>query len=112
MENQMETGEEGRKGAPPAEGKSTLKFHYIKSTSFRVVHCHGCMGALAPDGSGLNVGFFSERVPIPQMTVYELNANGTLGDELVEQRISKSGVVREMEFMAFLNETDASALHA
>jgi hypothetical protein len=77
-------------------GKRTVSFHYIKSNSFRVVYVEGALGGPTPRGN-ISVSVFNERAPIPQKNVFEVLPTGELGAELVEQRISRDGVVREVE---------------
>jgi hypothetical protein len=78
--------------APP----STVTFHYVKSSHFRVVHTSGVFGGLNPDGS-LLVSVFSERAPLPDVTMQKVESNGQLGAEIIEARKSSDGIVREME---------------
>ncbi len=79
-----------------ASDKDRVKFHYIKSNHFRVVHVDGVFGGLSPTGD-IFASFFSQRPPIPTLTVQPLKENGELGDEILSERASKDGIVREME---------------
>lgn len=73
-----------------------IKFHYIKGHLFRVIHVDGAVGSISPTGD-IVVSLFSQRPPIPQLTVQAVMENGQLGDEIVDERISKDGLVREVE---------------
>jgi len=75
---------------------STVTFHYVKSNHFRVVHASGVFGGLNPDGT-LLVSVFSERAPLPDVTMQKVESNGQIGAEIVEARKSSDGIVREME---------------
>jgi hypothetical protein len=75
---------------------STVTFHYVKSNLFRVVHVNGAFGGLSPDGN-MFIALYSERAPLPDVTVQKIEDNGQIGAELVEQRQSSGGIVREME---------------
>jgi hypothetical protein len=75
---------------------STVTFHYVKSNYFRMVHANGVFGGINPDGS-LLVTVFSERAPLPDITVQKVESNGQVGAEIMEQRKASSGIVREME---------------
>ena len=79
---------------PPEKDK--VKFHYIKANGFRVVHMDGVFGGLSPTGD-IFMSIFSQRPPIPQITVQPVKENGELGDELVSERTVKEGLVREIE---------------
>ena len=75
---------------------SKLKFDYIKSNVFRVIHADGVIGGPTPRLS-IHMDFWSERFPIPQQTVHEVNPDGGLGEELKEERQSRKAIVREVE---------------
>jgi hypothetical protein len=74
-----------------------INFDYIKSGQFRVVHADGAFFALTTQG-GLTISFFSERQPIPRRVTHKLNTDGTLGDEIVDQRVVRDAVIRDTEF--------------
>lgn len=76
--------------------KDKVKFHYLKANDFRVVHMDGVFGGLSPTGD-IFMSIFSQRPPIPQITVQPVKENGELGDELIEERTVKEGIVREIE---------------
>ena len=73
-----------------------IAFHYIKSNQFRVVHVDGALGGITPTGD-IFVSLYSQRGPIPQKTVQEVNESGEVGDEIMEERVSRDGLVREIE---------------
>jgi hypothetical protein len=93
------------------EKPTSIKFHYIKSAQFRVIHVDGMIGGLTPR-AGIHIALYSERPAIPQQTVQALKEDGTLGDEVVDRRVGKEGVVREMEVDAIMDADVARALHA
>lgn len=78
----------------PAGG--TLPFHYIKSNLFRVIHVDGAIGGPNPRDV-IQAALYTERLPIPQRTVSRITAEGTLAEELPEQRVVRDGLVREVE---------------
>lgn len=79
-----------------------LSFDYIKGNFFHVVHTDGVFGGLSgPDK--VNITIFSERRAIPQRTIHELAPDGTLGPEVVQQRVGKEGYVRELEVDLVMN---------
>jgi len=72
---------------------SEIKFDYIKSNQFRVIHVDGAHGGVSPKGL-IQMAFFSERAPIPKRETYSLE-QGKLGQrKKVEQR---DAIVREVE---------------
>ncbi len=75
---------------------STVTFHYVKSNHFRVVHTSGVFGGLNPDGT-LLLSIFSERAPLPDVTVQKVESTGQLGAEIIEARKASDGIVRELE---------------
>jgi len=74
----------------------TLNFDYIKSNQFRVIHADGAFFALTAQG-GVTVSFFAERQPIPRRIVIRVNPDGTLGQEITEQRVVRDAIVRDTE---------------
>lgn len=83
------TEETAREGAP-----QRLRFHYIKSQSFRVVHVDGALGGVTPRGL-IHCAVYSERAAIPQTTEHDLSAEGRLGDVVSQE--GKEGIVRELD---------------
>lgn len=89
---------------------STLSFHYIKSTCFRVIHVDGALGGPLPSGRGVHLGLYSERAAIPQQVTHEIDSKGHVGREIPEQRLSRDGVVRELEVDAVMDVETAEAI--
>lgn len=75
-------------------GPTQVEFHYIKSGLFRVVHVDGAWGGATPRGH-ITMSVFSERGPIPQRLVHQINDDGTLGEQV--SLVSKTGIIREVE---------------
>ena len=50
----------------PSSELPSVKFHYIKSNSFRVLHVDGSLGGITP-GRNIFVSLFSERGALPQI---------------------------------------------
>jgi hypothetical protein len=91
------------------ESKPRIQFHYLKSAHFRVIHADGAWGGLTPDAN-VFINFFSQRPPIPDLTVHEISADGSLGPEISDSGISKRGVVREIEAGVVLSLETTNAL--
>ena len=77
--------------APPK-----VRFEYIKSSLFRVIHSDGAFGGMTPRGD-LLITFYSERFPIPTATMHEIGPSGELGQELRSERETRKGILREVE---------------
>jgi hypothetical protein len=75
---------------------SLVQFDYLKSSLFRVMHVDGVHGGISPRGQ-IQMALFNERLAIPRQTVHELTAAGALGKEVVEARVQRKGIVREVE---------------
>lgn len=91
--------------------KPRVLFHYEKSNLFRVVHADGAWGGLTPD---LDVffTFFNSRPPIPQILVHEIEDDGHVGEEILDQKVGKDGIVREVEVGVVMSAQHVEALIA
>jgi hypothetical protein len=80
-----------------------VQFHFEKSNSFRVIYADGAIGGVAPKNDMLRLAFYNDRSPIPKSIVHALVAldenhkSMTMGKEIVEKRVSKTGIFREVE---------------
>lgn len=94
-----------RKNTPmDAAVPTTIKFSYIKSNYFRVIHVDGGIGGFSSDKIVLNL--YSERGPIPKTTTHELGVvkeegggfkSAVVGKEIPKERECKDGLIREIE---------------
>lgn len=85
------------------DAEETLKFHYVKSDQFRVIHADGAYGSLAPGGDLIHLAFFSERYPIPLEVLTRLED----GEEV--SRVGREGILRELDVNTIMTvETAAS----
>jgi hypothetical protein len=80
----------------PEGGLDRVKFDYIKSNFFRVVHADGVFGGITPR-LDIQMDVWSERQAIPKEVVHELRPDGTLGEEMREERVVRDAIVREVE---------------
>lgn len=79
------------------EGKANvdeLRFHYIKSGSFRAIHVDGAAGGVTARGY-IHAAVYNERQPITRVSVSTVNKDGAVGPERPLRR--KRHVVRELE---------------
>jgi hypothetical protein len=86
-----------------------VRFHYLKSNLFRIIHTDGAYGGLTPR-LDIFVSFFSERPPIPQVMVNRMDETGKLGTEIVEDRQTRDGIIREAEVGMTMTVDVAKAL--
>lgn len=103
-------------------GKSVpdeIEFHFIKGNSFRVIYADGIFGGIHPNGRHIHMSLFNERHPIPQRTVHKITlAEGnedkpislSVGEEVASKRISREGIVREIEADVVLDVPTARSL--
>jgi|ERR1700723_572588 hypothetical protein len=88
-----------------------ISFFFIKSNYYRVVHVDGAFGGLTPQGK-VFVSMYSERAPIPEIITHELKDSGSrLGQEIIPDRKSKEGIIREVEVGLSMDEAAAEAFH-
>lgn len=100
---------ETKKSAHDSVSDPTVNFDYIKSTQFRVIHVDGAIGGITPSGN-VHISLYSERPAIPKQVVHNVKANGTLGDEIGEKRVSRGGIVREMDVDVVMSIAAAETL--
>lgn len=86
-----------------------LNFDYIKSGQFRVVHADGAFLALTGQG-GVTMSFFAERQPIPKRIVHKVNPDGSLGEEIQDQRVVRDAIVRDTEVAVTMSLETAKRL--
>jgi len=98
-----------KKETSQPETPSQIRFHYIKSNFFRVVHVDGAHGGVTPKRE-IEINFYSERPAIPRTMTYRVQPNGHLGDEITEERDTRGGIVREIEVGAVMDIATAEAI--
>lgn len=105
---------ETREAQPAAEANGEekpkkLRYHLLKSNSFRTIYADGVFGGVTPRLS-IAATFFNERHPLPDQLVHAINEDGTLGSEIREERIARDGIVRELEANIIMDVMFAKAL--
>jgi hypothetical protein len=90
------------------EPPQKIKFDYIKTPQFRIIHADGAIVSVLP--SGLTVTFFSERMPIPKRVVHEITAEGNLGPEIMAERDVRDTIIRDTEVVVSMSIERAKAL--
>jgi hypothetical protein len=86
-----------------------VKFFYLKSQQFRVIHADGAIGAVTPRGL-IHCSFYSERPAIPQTQSHEISPEGKLSDPLSSD--GKEGFVREIDVDVMMTKQTAIELRA
>ncbi len=79
---------------PMSDEVQKVRFYYPKSPAFSTLHVDGAIGGVTPRGL-IHMACFSERFAIPQETVVELH-DGSVKQELLNERVGKEGIVREL----------------
>jgi len=79
------------------EATVPIRFHYIKSPGFRVLHVDGAVGGITPRGM-IHLATYSERGAIPRILEQSFSVDRGTPIE-PEPRVieARDGIVREME---------------
>ena len=93
---------------PGLEQSEKITLHFLKSNFFRTIHVDGAFGGVTPHG-GINMQLFSERFPIPTSTTHEMSGH-VFGPEIASERVSKDGIVRELEVGIMMDLATARAM--
>lgn len=93
------------------EASKKLRIEYVKSQFFRVLHCDGAFGGTTPRLQ-LLITFYNERFPIPKVLTYDQTIAGAPGVEVLEERESKEGIIREVDVGVVLDLPAAKAFSA
>jgi hypothetical protein len=97
---------------PKSESEqSVVKFDYIKSQFFRVVHADGMIGGPTTRAQ-LHIAFFSERAAIPQQITQIVDkTTGLLGKEIPEKAVTRGTIIRELDVDVMMNLDTAKAMY-
>jgi hypothetical protein len=79
----------------------------LKDPLFREVHADGAFGGITPRGL-IHFVLYAERVPIPREMVYDVQDDSLI--EKPELRVSREGIIRELQVGAYLSIDTAEAL--
>ena len=86
-----------------------VKFDYIKANFFRVVHADGIWGGVTPS-LDIHMDVWSQRSPIPKQMVHEVKPDGTVGEEIANERTVRDAIVREVEVGVVFNLAIAKSM--
>lgn len=87
----------------------TVNYYFTQTPDYRVIHVDGAFGGPTPQGN-LFLGLFSEHFPLPERVSHHI-AGGKLSDELPEHRVTRDGIIREVEVGVVMDLQAAKALH-
>lgn len=87
-----------------------VKIEFVKSNLFRVIHVDSVWGGLTPNGDSINMNLCSQRFPIPQQAVFELDQDGGFDKEISEERIQNDDIEWEVEISAIMDIETAKEL--
>lgn len=94
-----------------ANNKPEMTFKYIFTYDYSPVYVNGAHGGVSPRGE-LVMNFYLERQPLPNSLSYELNPNGTIGQETdVEPSDLPRSLVRHVTSGVVVNLQTAKDLH-
>ena len=79
-----------------------VRFDYIKANQFRMIHVDGLFGGISPN-SNIFMSLWSERWPIPKQTAHKLSKDGSIQGEILEERVSRDAIVREIDVGVVMN---------
>jgi len=68
--------------------------HFIKTADYKTIQVTGAWGGVLGNGV-LNLNLFTERIPIPQRIVLEVDTDGKTVKEKYKE--GKTGIVREVQ---------------
>jgi hypothetical protein len=95
---------EGLPGIDVEAGR--IRFDFIKSNFFRVIHVEGVFGGNSPRGL-INMAVFNERWPIPKQITHKFT-EGQSGEEI--ERASRDAIVREVEAQLVMDVKTAKVI--
>lgn len=85
-----------------------IRFEFVRSPFFRVVHSNGAWGGITPHKE-LSVTFYSERNSPPIHVTHQVTPQGSLGPEI--SRGGTKGIQRECEVEVLMSMDEAVSLH-
>jgi hypothetical protein len=90
-----------------------IKFNYVESNLFRVIHTDGATAASSPNGN-ITINLYSQRFSIPEEVIFDLDEDGAIvGEGFVpdqkEQSIETT-IIREIDTLAVMSLETAQEL--
>lgn len=97
----------GNKKIVPKPFTGKIRYDYIKSNFFRVIHVDGVHGGPRASGGSIHMALFNERNAIPKAEEYDVK-DGRLGKQTGKE--GRPGMVREVEFDMIMGLDTARAI--
>jgi hypothetical protein len=94
--------------APERKPPEQLTFHFIKTPDYRTIHVDGATGGVTPHGL-IHMALYSEHAAIPQRTTH-LMKGYRLGEEDTSERVTRGGVVRDINVSLFMAPSVAKGM--
>ena len=89
-----------------------IKFNYVKSNLFRVIHTDGATAASSPNGN-ITINLYSQRFSIPEEVIFDLDGDGAIvGEGFVPNREKsiETTIIREIDTLAVMSLETAEEL--
>jgi hypothetical protein len=90
-----------------------VKFNYVKSNLFRVIHTDGTTADYTPNGN-ITINLYSQRFSIPEEVIFDLDDDGAIvGEGVVVDRAEDNidtTIVREIDMLAVMSLETAEEL--
>lgn len=88
--------------------RTRVRFDFVKSHAFRVIHVDGVWGGMRPD-LAFHLSFYNERHSIPKSVTLDLNPTDLASEQFVEVE-GRDAVIREVEVCAIISLETAEEL--
>ena len=90
-----------------------IKFNYVKSNLFRVIHTDGATAASSPN-ENITINLYSQRFSIPEEVIFDLDEDGAIVSEgLITNREEENidtTIIREIDVLAVMSLETATEL--
>ncbi len=92
------------------EEKEKIRFDYIKSNHFRVIHVDGVYGGNSPRVGHIGMAVWNERWPIPKQTAQMIQSGKVTNEEILSERVMRDAIVREVEVLLTMDIETAKVM--
>lgn len=90
-----------------------IKFNYVKSNLFRVIHTDGVTAASSPNGN-ITINLYSQRFSVPKEVIFDLDEDGAIvGEGFIpdqEEQSIETTIIREIDTLAVMSLETAEEL--
>jgi hypothetical protein len=89
-----------------SQSEKKVRFNYVKSNLFRVIHTDGAMAAWNPNGN-VTINLYSQRFSIPEEVIFDLDDDDEIvGEGIVVEREKENidtTIIREIDVLAVMD---------